>query len=75
MANGPQKVYEYEILLVKHYRTFMFGDIVDDLENYDWIDFAFFAVTIFMTLILFTNILIAYMGDAYTQVQETMDIC
>ena len=53
----------------------MFGDIVDDLENYDWIDFAFFAVTIFMTLILFTNILIAYMGDAYTQVQETMDIC
>ena len=52
----------------------MFGDFGEIIEGYDWIDMSLFMFFSFMTLILFTNILIAYMGDAHREVKETMDI-
>ena len=52
----------------------MFGDFGDELADFDWIDMGIFMVFSFMTLILFTNILIAYMGDAHEQVKKTMEI-
>ena len=34
-----------------------------------------FTLVTFITLVLFTNILIAYMGEAHAHVLSTMDIC
>ena len=74
MVIGYNKPREYPIQLVDKYRMFMFGDFGDTMESYDWIDMALFLVFSFMTMIMFTNILIAYMGDAHEQVKETMEI-
>jgi hypothetical protein len=54
---------------------FLFGDFVAEIDDYDWIDIIVFSTFCFITLILLTNVLIAEMGNAYTQVHETMDIC
>ena len=54
---------------------FMYGDFGDEAAQYDWIDMALFTVFTFVTLILFTNILIAYMGEAHAHVLNTMEIC
>ena len=75
MIFGELKRHEYEISLARRYKMFMFGDFGDEQEDYDWIDMAVFSAFTFITLILFTNILIAYMGEAHSKVLETMEIC
>ena len=75
IMHGTQKKAEYEGLLTQHYRIFMFGDFVDIIDDYDWIDQGVFMVATFIIIMLYTNVLIAFMGDAHAQVQDTIEIC
>ena len=44
------------------------------MEKYDWLDFIMLVIFTVLTVILLTNVLIAYMGDAYEYVQTTSAI-
>ena len=69
MVTGETVPNEYEIMLAKHYRVFLFGDFVEDLvDNYDWIDYTVFVIFTIVTMILLTNVLIAYMSDSFERV-------
>ena len=62
-------------MLTKNFKAFLFGDFDDDeINGYDWIDFSVFVGFTVLTMILLTNVLIAYMGDAYEYVQTTSAI-
>ena len=74
IVTGKLKLMEYEILFAKHFRIFLFADFIDEVNDYDWIDYLFFAVFTLMTMLLFTNVLIAFMGDAHERVQATLNI-
>lgn len=65
----------YSLMLTKNFKAFLFGDFDDDeINGYDWIDFSVFVGFTVLTMILLTNVLIAYMGDAYEYVQTTSAI-
>ena len=75
MVTGENYTDNYNVMLIKNYLMLMFGDFSDDMANYDSIDLCMFIFSTFLTMIVITNILIAYMGDAYEHVLSTMEIC
>ena len=75
LISGNQLPYEYPKVATKNFRMYLFGDFDDRIDDFDSIDMLVFAGFTFWTLILLTNTLIAYMGDAYARVQATMEIC
>ena len=75
MVTGTEREVNYTIALTQNYLMLMFGEFAENMENYDLIDLAMFIISTFVTMIVLTNILIAYMGDAYEHVQTTMEIC
>jgi hypothetical protein len=70
VTGGPTKVWEYWIMLAKNFRIFMFADFIEEVEQSDWIDFFVFGCFTLIILIIFTNILIAFMGDAHELVHS-----
>ena len=72
VTGGPTAKMEYYILLAKHFRIFLFADFIEEINEYDWIDYGVFVLFTLVTMLLLTNILISFMGDAHERVQATL---
>ena len=72
VTGGPTAKMEYYKLLAKHFRIFLFADFIEEINEYDWIDYGVFVLFTLVTMLLLTNILISFMGDAHERVQATL---